>query len=50
MFIAVFNKISPCLVQYQTSSTVAIQKCFFAGRDIGQEVTVERGVGIYPFN
>jgi len=59
MFIAIFNKISPCFVQYQT-----LWHCYWLfadalclihwranvlkGRDIGREVTVERVVGVYP--
>ena len=48
MFIAFFNKNSPCFVQYQTSNKVAIQKKQFKGRGIEREMTVERVVGVYP--
>jgi len=45
MFIAFFNKNSPCFVQYQTSNKVAIQKKL---RDRALNVTVERVVAVYP--
>jgi len=45
MFMAIFNKISLCFVQYQTSNTVAIH--FFNGRDIGLQVTVDGVMGVY---
>jgi len=46
MFIAIFNKMSPCFVQYQTSNIVASRKLFL-GKDIACDATEKRVMKVY---